>query len=503
MTTLQRLRAALEAKREAARAILRVARAEARVFTTEERAQYDAALTEVENLQTQISAEERAVAAGLDPAPAAPGAPAPAAPPAQPDPRHEQLTPEERAILAAARRAPGAAPTDIPGGGGTGTDATITLDESDKGFRSFGDFLQAVSYACREASDPTQVDKRLFSLQRNGGHYGQSLLERRSRLTVEEKRAIDTRAPSGQSTVVDSEGGFLVQKDFNDSMMQKTFADSLVLSRVTEQPVSAGRNGFKVPMLDEDARTDGSRHGGLLAYWADEAAQYTGSKAKTWMYENNLRKLTGLVYLTDETMEDAPAMGAFIQANMPKEMRWKAESAIWEGNGLERPLGVHVHAACALVAAEGGQTADTIVFNNIAKMYARQYNIANSVWMVNQDIFPQLMVLKDDNGNAIYLPAGTLAGAPFGTLLGRPIIPWEHCETLGDRGDINFIDWSQYMVTTKGGIRGDSSIHVRFLWGEQTLRFTWRVGGSPIWRKPLTPAKGTATISPIVQLAAR
>ena len=45
------------------------------------------------------------------------------------------------------------------------------------------------------------------------------------------------------------------------------------------------------------------------------------------------------------------------------------------------------------------------------------------------------------------------------------------------------------------------SEHVRFLNGEEAVRFTKRVNGKPSWTTVQTPQNGTNTVSPFVSLA--
>ena len=47
------------------------------------------------------------------------------------------------------------------------------------------------------------------------------------------------------------------------------------------------------------------------------------------------------------------------------------------------------------------------------------------------------------------------------------------------------------------------SIHVRFLTHGRSLKFWLRNAGMPWWNAPLTPKKGTNTLSPFVTLAER
>jgi HK97 family phage major capsid protein len=87
--------------------------------------------------------------------------------------------------------------------------------------------------------------------------------------------------------------------------------------------------------------------------------------------------------------------------------------------------------------------------------------------------------------------------------MGRPVIPVEYCSTMGSVGDVILMDPSQYLMINKGGLKSATSIHVRFLTDEMTLRFTLRTDGEPTWHSALTPYKGVNTLSPFVTLAVR
>ncbi|WP_349745381.1 phage major capsid protein, partial [Roseateles cavernae] len=104
------------------------------------------------------------------------------------------------------------------------------------------------------------------------------------------------------------------------------------------------------------------------------------------------------------------------------------------GSGVGQMLGILNSPALITVAAEGSQTADTIHADNIIKMWTRMPASARrrAVWLCNQDAEGQLMqlgsVVKTAAGTAVggmpsYLPPGGLSASPYGTLLGRPVVP--------------------------------------------------------------------------------
>jgi HK97 family phage major capsid protein len=99
-------------------------------------------------------------------------------------------------------------------------------------------------------------------------------------------------------------------------------------------------------------------------------------------------------------------------------------------------------------------------------------------------------------GVPIYMPAGGLSGAPYGTLFGRPVIAIEQAATLGTQGDIMFADLGGgYILAEKGGMKSDMSIHVQFIYDESVFRFVMRVDGQPVRASALTPYKGGANFT--------
>jgi HK97 family phage major capsid protein len=171
-------------------------------------------------------------------------------------------------------------------------------------------------------------------------------------------------------------------------------------------------------------------------------------------------------------------------------------------------LGI-LNSPCTItVAKETGQTGKTVVWENIVNMWSRLSapSKANAVWLINQDVEPQLFnlgIVIGTGGSPAFMPAGAWSGTPFNSIFGRPVIPVEYCETLGTKGDIILADFSQYLLCEKGGLKTDYSMHVQFLTDQGVFRFVMRNDGQPIWPSALTPYKGTATVSPFVTLDVR
>jgi len=313
---------------------------------------------------------------------------------------------------------------------------------------------------------------------------------------------------TGLGEGVASDGGFLIQDNFAQAMVEKVFQTGLLAQLCRQMPISVGTN-MKIPGVDETSRVAGSRWGGVRGYWADEATQKTASQPKFRQIELNLHKLIGLCYATDELMSDARALESYIREAFADEFGFLIDDAIINGTGAGQPLGI-LNAGCVVsVAKETGQAADTIVYENVLKMYARL--IANarndSRWLINQDCEPQLglMSLAVGTGGApVYLPAGGASGSPYSTLMGRPVMPIEQCQTVGTTGDIYLASFGKgYIYSQKGGMQSDMSIHVRFVYDESVFRFVLRIDGQPLMRSAITPYKGNDDLSHFVKLNSR
>ena len=127
-------------------------------------------------------------------------------------------------------------------------------------------------------------------------------------------------------------------------------------------------------------------------------------------------------------------------------------------------------------------------------------------WYVHPDVEEQLLNMDfpvGTGGVPVFLPPGGASASPYSKLLGKDVISTDHCEALGDKGDIWFADLSEYMLIKKGGVESAVSIHVRFLYGEQTFRFIFRANGAPKINSALTIKNSSNTRSPFVTLKAR
>lgn len=437
-----------------ARNLLAFAEAERRSLNTDEIAELDKIYAAFEDVDAEIKVRERAQEMT---ARASSGGGRRTEPDDAPQPTNRG--PSQDSQPGSARTAPRVAP------------APRSNDVGRWGFRSAGEFIVAVFRASARGAVP---DPRLIA-----------------------------NAPSsfGQEGV-GVDGGFAVPPDFRANIIKKVAGEESLVSMTDQQTTSSNSITFPVDETEPWRTSNGVR-----VYWESEGGQKTQSKPHLVETTVKANKLISLVPMTDELLEDAASMTTWLNTKVPDHINYAVNDAIVRGTGVGQPLGILNSGGLITVAAESGQTADTIRFENVVNLYTRMPAASkrNAVWLVNEDIEGQLLQMQfPGTGTAVpaYMPPGGLSAAPYGSLMGRPVMPMESCSALGDVGDIIFADMSKYMTLVKGGLRQDVSVHLFFDYDITCFRFVLRIGGKPWYNAAITRANGLSR-SFFVTLGAR
>ena len=360
----------------------------------------------------------------------------------------------------------------------------MTKEDEDKkgGFKCFHDYALTVRKAC--ARDGQAPDQRLLDIN---------------------KKTVGDGMNEGEPEY----GGYAVPEEFRAQLMQQTIEKSNIIANAMIIPMAT--NSINIPTVADTTHASGTVYGGIKFFWLEEEGARTETKPKLGSVNLRLKKTAGLCYVTDELVQDSPiSMEPMLNQMFTDALAWTLDSVFLNGTGAGQPLGI-LNAPCLIsITKETGQQADTIVFENIIKMFARVSNKSNCSFIANPDTFTQLasMSLSVGTGGApVWLPAGGISGKPFDTLMGRPLSWSEHCRTVGDLGDIYLCDWSQYIVGQKAGayagLQFAQSIHLKFDYDQTAYRFTYRVDGQPLWKSAITPQYSADTVSPFVAVAAR
>lgn len=371
----------------------------------------------------------------------------------------------EEFLAEQARTAPAAASPII-------TDEHVRVEDDPKrGFRSFGDFARAVQAA---------------SL--GGG-------------TDDIRLRIGAAAPStygNESSGVD--GGYAIPPEYAREIFTLSLGEDALL------PMTDNTNVQGNSMVFPKDETTPWGTDGIRAYWQAEATAATATKPKLGTTTLRLHKLMALVPLTDELLADTNALNQYLPDKVGASIRWKTNEAIINGTGSGQPLGMFVGAAAVTQSKESGQSASTLNVQNVTNMIARlpPGSFPRSTWLITPDALPALFQMTLGN-YPIYMPINSgVQGAPYGSLLGRPIMVSQHAAAFSSLGDVMLADMSYYRTITKaGGVETATSMHLYFDADATAFRTTFRIDGQPKIAAAISQAKGSNTLSPFVQLQAR
>jgi len=243
---------------------------------------------------------------------------------------------------------------------------------------------------------------------------------------------------ASQKEKVGEDGGFLVPDDMLGSIEKKVNGDESLLSRCRQLKTKGNR--ITVP-VDETAPWSGNGSN-FEAYWVGEEQTSNESQKKLGEADIKLHKLMAKISVTDEMLEDAPLIESMIMSDVPEVIMARINSAIISGSGVKMPKGIINSGFGYEVAKESAQTADTINFENLKKLYTHALPRAkkNGVFIYNVACEEQLIGMQlgsDPSSPSIYLPNNSISGAPFGTLWGKAVYPMAGAmPALGDSGDI-------------------------------------------------------------------
>ena len=312
---------------------------------------------------------------------------------------------------------------------------------------------------------------------------------------------------ASQREKVGEEGGFLVPDQMLDGIQKKIDGDESLLTRCRQ--LNTNGNRITIP-VDENAPWDGSSSN-FEAYWTGEESSAAESKKKMKEADIKLHKLQAKISVTDEMLEDAPLIESIIMADAPEVIMSKINTAIINGDGVNKPQGILNSGFGYEVAKEAGQSADTVIFNNLKKLYTHALPKAkqNGIFIHNVAVEEQLIGMRlnpsSTDSVSVYLPNNSIAGAPFGTLWGKPVYPMAGAmPALGDAGDIMFVDLSYYYAAIKtGGIQRKMSVHALWDQDKTSYKFTFRVGGLCPFKIPASTEFGDYKLSGFTYLQER
>jgi HK97 family phage major capsid protein len=299
-------------------------------------------------------------------------------------------------------------------------------------------------------------------------------------------------------------GGYVVPEEYAATFLDVALESEVVRPRATVYPMKF--NSLKIPgfVIGNHAT---NLYGGVTSEWIGESETMTEHPPQFRSINLVTKKLACYAVASNELIEDGQQANfdSYLSQSLINGISFGMDYAFLQGNGAGMPLGILKSPCLITQAIETGQTADTLLWENLINMMACMHPncFPKSVWIASLSIIPQLLTMSLPVGTGgSFIPAMSETNGQF-KVLTRPVIFTEKLPKLGDKGDIILADLSQYCIGLRKEIRLEKSIHVHFQTDEQDYRCLLRVDGQPSWDSTMTLNDGTSVVSPFITLAAR
>lgn len=234
----------------------------------------------------------------------------------------------------------------------------------------------------------------------------------------------------------DTAGGYFAPESLELQIIQALEEENVMRSLCTVIQSSNDRN---IPVVDT--------HG--VAFWTDEEGDFTESDEKFGQKTLRAHKLTCLIKLSEELLQDSVFnLENYIRNEFVRRAAAKEEAAFVNGNGVNQPKGIVTDAPVGVTAAAvAAVTADEIIdlYHSVKRPYRR-----NGTFMALDGSIKAIRKLKDADNQYLWQP-GLQAGEPD-RLLGRPIEASADMPAMATGNkSILFGDFNYYWISDRAG----------------------------------------------------
>ena len=258
---------------------------------------------------------------------------------------------------------------------------------------------------------------------------------------VRAKDGVSYEVRNALSEGVDSEGGYLVPDEFENTLVSGMEEEGSIRSLAHVFTTSNGVH--KIPVV----RTKGS------ANWIDEGGSYGDSDDVFGQEQIDAHKVGTVIKVSEELLNDSAFdLEKYFQEEFARRIGAKEEEAFIVGDGNKKPTGILNATGGAEIgvtaASEKAITADEIIdlYYSIKAPYRK-----NAVWILNDSTVRAVRKLKDSNGQYLWQPA--LHEGDHETLLGKKILTSPYMpEIAAGAKVIMFGDLSYYWIGDRQGI---------------------------------------------------
>ena len=240
---------------------------------------------------------------------------------------------------------------------------------------------------------------------------------------------------------VDSEGGYLVPDEFENTLVQALRHENIVRDHAHVFQTNSGSH--KIPVVT----TKGT------ASWIDEEGPIPEGDDTFGQQTIGAHKVGTIIKVSEELLNDSAFdLESYFATEFARRIGDKEEDAFFNGDGVGKPLGVLAETGGAEVgvttASGTAITADEVInlFYSLKAPYRKK-----AIWVFNDATMAAIRKLKDSTGQ--YLWQKALHEGEHETLLGRPIFtsPFRPEIAAGNKAAL-FGDFHYYWIGDRQGI---------------------------------------------------
>jgi HK97 family phage major capsid protein len=308
-------------------------------------------------------------------------------------------------------------------------------------------------------------------------------------------------------------GGYTVPTGFRNELMKLAGPMSIVRPRAMIIPMDLDE--IDIPVLDQTTAQSAGvppYYGGIIAGWSAEAAQIGSTDAAFRQVKLSAHELTGYTAVSRTLLANsAISVEALLYQLFAGAVAWYEDYAFLRGDGIGKPLGVLNAKARIKTSARGSAT--VVTFANFTDVWVRVLpeSQESGVWVASKAVEAQV-IKATASANSVFAPAGVYitntgninagpsGGASGVTLFQRPVVVSTKLPGADVDGDINFFDFSKYLVGDRVNLEIAASEHYLFRNNQMAFRFVHRVAGMPWMNDVLTMEDASTTLSPFVSL---
>jgi len=311
---------------------------------------------------------------------------------------------------------------------------------------------------------------------------------------------LQKRAERANVIGIPSSGGFSVPTQFVSEWLDASLPNEITRQLAQLYPMQS--ESIKIPGWDADDFSSGEYAGLKMVFMAESAA---ADKQTAKMRQIQLNANMGTIYVDAslELVSDGEGFAAQLEQAMIKAIGFGIDRHCIgaAGTGAGCPLSI-INSPCKIeIAGETGQATGTVNYKNLKKMFARQLNPEQAVFLINANSLPSMLEISIAIGTGgSFVPLLNEKNGEF-RIFGRPCYITNHVPALGTAGCVSFVDFNFYALGMRQEIILDTTDAHRWTQRERSYRALIRFDGQITLDTYITPENGD-TLSPVVTLAA-